>query len=80
MIAGLFRVSRKSALGLGIVLVAVLFLYKACDSGGGNVRFRLTFAVSVDGAVKTGSSIINVLFYRGGGTESGSPYRFYTST
>jgi len=80
MIAELFRINRKSALRVGILLVAVLLLYKACDNGGGDVRFRLTFAVSVDGAVKTGSSIINVLFYGGGGTKSGSPYRYYTST
>ena len=80
MIAGLFRIKRKSAVRVGILLVAVLFLYKACDSGGGDVRFRLAFAVSVDGAVKTGSSIINVLFYGGGGTTSGSPYRYYTMT
>jgi hypothetical protein len=58
VIAGLFRISRKSALWVGVLLVAVLLLYKACDSGGGDVRFRLAFAVSVDGAVKTGSSII----------------------
>lgn len=50
------------------------------DSGGGDVRFLLAFAVSVDGAVKTGSSVINVLFYGGGDTKSGSPYRYYTST
>jgi hypothetical protein len=75
-----FRMSRKSALGVGMLLVTVLLLYKACDNGGGDVRFRLTFALSVDGAVKTGSSIINVLFYGGGGTKSGSPYRYYTST
>jgi hypothetical protein len=75
-----FRMSRKSALGVGMLLVTVLLLYKACDNGGGDVRFRLAFAVSVDGAVKTGSSIINVLFYGGGGTKSGSPYRYYTST
>ena len=81
MIAGIFRSSRKSALGVGMLLVAVLFLHTACDNnGGGDVRFRLTFAVSVDGAVKTDSSIINVLFYGGGGTKSGSPYQYYTST
>src|SRR5882757_5435132 len=80
MIAELFRINRKSALRVGILLVAVLLLYKACDNGGGNVRFRLAFAVSVDGAVKMGSSIINVLFYGGGGTRSGSPYRYYTLT
>jgi hypothetical protein len=72
--------SKKSALWLGILLVAVLLLFKACDNGGGDVRFRLTFAVSVDGAVKTGSSVINVLFYGGGGTKSGSPYQYYTMT
>src|SRR5262249_51735146 len=37
-------------------------------------------AVSVDGADKTGSSVINVLFYGGGGTKSGSPYQYYTMT
>jgi hypothetical protein len=69
-----------------MLFVAVLLLVTACDNGGGNgdgggnVRFRLTFAVSEDGAVKTGSSIINVLFYGEGGTKSGNPYRFYTST
>jgi hypothetical protein len=68
------------------LLTAVLFLFTACDNGGGdgngggNVSFRLAFAVSVDGAVKTGSSVIDVLFYGGGGTESGSPYRYYTTT
>jgi hypothetical protein len=72
--------NRTSAVGLGIVLVAVLLLHKGCDSGGGDVRFRLAFAVSQDGTVKTGSSIINVLFYGGGGSSSGSPYRYYTST
>lgn len=63
---------------VGLLLVAVLLL--SCDNGGGNVRFRLAFAVSVDGAVRTGSSIINVLFYGGGGTTSGSPYQYYTMT
>jgi len=78
---------RKAGTITGIMLlVAVLFLTKACDkaggddNGGGNVSFRLAFAVSVDGSVKTGSSIIDVLFYGGGGTESGSPYRYYTMT
>jgi hypothetical protein len=61
-------------------------LCTACDNGGGdgngggNVRFRVAFAVSVDGAVKTDSSVINVLFYGEGGTKSGNPYRYYTST
>ena len=72
--------SRKSALWVGILLVAVLLLFTSCDNGGGDVRFRLAFAVSEDGAEKTGSSIINVLFYGGGGTKSGSPYRYYTMT
>jgi hypothetical protein len=69
-----------------MLLIAVLFLFKACDNGGGdgngggNVSFRLAFAVSVDGALKTGSGIIDVLFYGGGGTKSGSPYRYYTRT
>jgi hypothetical protein len=86
MIAGLTRISRKSALGQAMLFVAVLLLVNGCDSGGGdgirggNVRFRLTFAVSVDGAVKTNSSIINVLFYGGGDTKSGNPHQFYTST
>ena len=71
---------RKSAVLAGVLLVGVLLLYKACDNGGGDVRFRLTVAVSADGAVKTGSSVINVLFYGGGGTKSGSPYRHYTVT
>jgi hypothetical protein len=78
---------RKAGIITGIVLlIAVLFLYKASDNGGGdrngggNISFRLTFAVNQDGAVKTGSSIIDVLFYGGGGTASGSPYRYYTST
>src|SRR5215813_9318162 len=75
MIASFFRGNRVLLVGM---LLAVLVLYKACDNGGGDVRFRLAFAVSVDGAVKTGSSIINVLFYGGGGTRSGSPYRYYT--
>jgi hypothetical protein len=44
------------------------------------VRFRLAVTVSVDGAEKTGSSIINVLFYGRGGTKSGNPYQYYTST
>jgi hypothetical protein len=77
------RISRKSALARGMVLVVAFLLSSSCDSGGsggGNVRFRLTFAVSVDGAVKTGSSIINVLFYGEGGTKSGNPYQFYTLT
>jgi len=68
-----------------VLLVAALFLVTACDNGGGNsggnVSFRLSFAVSVDGAVKTGSSIIDVLFYGGGGgTASGNPYQYYTTT
>jgi hypothetical protein len=78
---------RKAGTITGIMLlIAVLFLFKACDNGGGdgngggNVSFRMAFAVSVDGAVKTGSSIIDVLFYGGGETKSGSPYRYYTST
>src|SRR3981189_1533710 len=78
---------RKAGTIPGIMLlIAVLFLFKACDNGGGdgngggNVSFRLAFAVSVDGAVKTGSSIIDVLFYGGGDTKSGNPYQFYTST
>src|SRR5262245_9934067 len=67
--------------------VAVLVLCKACGdagqdgNGGGNVSFRLAFAVGQDGAVKTASSIIDVLFYGGGeGTASGNPYRYHTST
>jgi hypothetical protein len=70
----------KSAVLVGTLLVGVLLLYKACSNGGGDVRFRLAFTVGVDGAVKTGSSIINVLFYGGGGTKSASPYRYYTLT
>jgi hypothetical protein len=80
MIAERSPISRQSVLRAGLVLLAALFLFKACDNGGGDVRFRLAFAVSVDGAVKTGSSVINVLFYGGGGTASGSPYQYYTMT
>jgi len=65
---------------LAILLVGMLLLYKGCDNGGGDVRFRLTVAASADGAVKTGSSVINVLFYGRGGTKSGNPYQYYTST
>jgi hypothetical protein len=66
-----------------MLLVAVLFLYGAYGgdgNGGGNVSLRLAFAISQDGAVKTGSSIIDVLFYGEGGTASGQPYRYYTTT
>jgi hypothetical protein len=76
---------RKVGIVTGILLlVAGFVLFKVRDNGGrdggGNVSFRLAFAVSVDGAVKTGSSIIDVLFYGGGDTKSGSPYRYYTTT
>jgi hypothetical protein len=80
MIAGIFQANRKSLLLVGVLLVGVLLMYKACDNGGGDVRFRLAFTVSADGAEKTGSSIINVLFYGGGGTKSGNPYQYYTVT
>ena len=36
MIAGIFRSSRKSALWVGMLLVAVLFLHTACDNNGDN--------------------------------------------
>jgi hypothetical protein len=39
---------------VGMLFVAVLLLNKACDNGGGDVRFRLAYAVNVDGAVKNG--------------------------
>jgi hypothetical protein len=80
LFAGIFRMRIKSAVLVVVLLIGVLLLYKACSNGGGDVRFRLTFTVNVDGAVKTGSSIINVLFYGGGGTKSGSPYQYYTLT
>ena len=64
-----------------VLLIAVLYLFKGWgNGGGGNVSFRLAFAVSVDGTVKSGFSIIDVLFYGGGGTRSGSPYQYYTTT
>ncbi|MBR0752800.1 hypothetical protein JQ604_11450 [Bradyrhizobium jicamae] len=45
--------NRKAVLWL-VLLVGVLLLYRACDKGGGDVRFRLAFTVSVDGVEKTG--------------------------
>jgi len=80
MIAEPSRISRKTILRVALLLLAVILLPTACDSGGGDVRYRLAFTVSVDGADKTGSSVINVLFYGGGGTTSGSPYQYYTMT
>ena len=74
------RISRGTILRVGLLVLAAVFLFKACDGGsGGDVRYRLTVAVSVDGD-KTASSVINVLFYGGGGSSSGSPYRYYTMT
>ena len=78
---------RKAGTIAGLLLVAVLvagfFLYKAYGGrdgdGGGNISFRLAFAVDVNGAVKTGASIIDVFFYGGGGTASASPFRYYTT-
>src|SRR4051812_27231796 len=81
MVAEIVRMNKWSTLLVGVVVVAGLLLYKAFGtSGGGDVRFRLSFTVSVDGAEKTGSSIINVLFYGRGGTKAGNPYQYYTST
>ena len=72
--------NKWSVVLVGVLLVGVLLLYRACANSGGDVRFRLTFTVSVDGVEKTGSSIINVLFYGRGGTKSGNPYQYYTVT
>jgi hypothetical protein len=49
-----------------------LVLLSACGGNDGTFRYRLAFAVSVNGAVKSGSSIMSV-HYRGGqpGWESG---------
>src|SRR4051812_12324406 len=49
-----------------------LVLLSACGGNDGTFRYRLAFSVSVNGAVKSGSSIISV-HYRGGqpGWESG---------
>lgn len=70
----MFQTNKKSLLLVGVLLVGVLLLYRACASSGGDVRFRLS-SVSVNGAEKTGASIINVLFYGRGGTKSGDPYQ-----
>ena len=51
MIAELFRINRKSALGLGMLLVAMLLLYKACDNGG-----VLTFKPRRQGQLETDGS------------------------
>jgi hypothetical protein len=41
-------------------------------------RYRLTVEVEIDGEVKSGSSIIQVTYYGGGGKSQ--PYQFYTDT
>jgi len=46
--------------------LVTLALLAACGAGDGTFRYRLAFSVSVDGAVKSGSSIISVRYWRGG--------------
>jgi hypothetical protein len=57
---------------LGLLAGGAAALLSACGENDGTFRYRLAFAVSVNGAVKSGSSIISVR-YRGGqpGWESG---------
>ena len=64
---------------LGLLAGGAAALLSACGENDGTFRYRLAFAVSVNGAVKSGSSIISVR-YRGGqpGWETG--VATYTTT
>jgi hypothetical protein len=57
---------------LGFLAGGAATLLSACGENDGTFRYRLAFSVSVNGAVKSGASIISVR-YRGGqpGWESG---------
>src|SRR5882672_12005849 len=59
-------------LGIACATLVTLALLAACGGNDGTFRYRLAVSVSVNGAVKSGSSIISVR-YRGGqpGWESG---------
>jgi hypothetical protein len=57
---------------IALLATGLLVLLSACGENDGTFRYRLAFSVSVNGAAKSGSSIISV-HYRGGqpGWESG---------
>ena len=59
-------------LGIACATLVTLALLAACGENDATFRYRLAFSVSVNGAVKSGSSVISVR-YRGGqpGWESG---------
>ena len=78
------RIDKHSArrTGLRMAALCVMAWTLALLSGCGNIhtfRYRLTVEVEDNGEVKSASSVIEVQFRGGGGSSSGSPYRYYTS-
>lgn len=59
--------ARKSLLwwgGVPLVLISMLALVQACANNEATFRYRLSFAVEVDGVVKSASSIIQVWYLK----------------
>jgi hypothetical protein len=52
--------------GVMVVIVGLFIAQSACGVNDATFRYRLAFSVSVNGAVKSGSSIISVRYWRGG--------------
>lgn len=65
------------ATGFGAAMLALL---SSCAGGSANFRYRLAFAVEIDGAVKTASSIVNVYYYWGNSVEASGARGFSTVT
>lgn len=57
--------------GIPLAAVAVLVLVQACSSNVHTFRYRLSFAVDVDGETKSASSIIQVWYQRLGSPNAG---------
>lgn len=51
---------------LALLTGGISSLLSACSRSDATFRYRLAFSVSVNGAVKSGSSIISVRYWRGG--------------
>jgi hypothetical protein len=63
-----------------LLAAAVLTLLPACSKTSATFRYRLNFAVQVDGEVKSASSIIEVLYYGFGGDVGASGASSYASS
>jgi hypothetical protein len=57
---------RAGARLAGACATLVTLVLAACGANDATFRYRLAFSVSVNGAVKSGSSIISVRYWRGG--------------